>query len=175
MLGMALLFIGFHLIVIALWLQGKCESKDVGLMALVTGLLATGNVLWTFFHGGDGSTGMLFAFTYLWLAYNATRGATDQRAFGYYCLLVAITTVPEAFLAFKAGSPMWAFEWASYGILWYMFYVLLAVPNNTILKPCTAMTYFVGIEVAITGYLYTKGGDWVAIFGNWWPFPGPIM
>jgi hypothetical protein len=174
MLGFALLFIGFVLIVNALWLEGKVDTKDVGIMNLIVGFIAVANVLWTFIHdGGDGSAGMLFGFTYLWVGWNALRGAADQRALGYYCLLVAITTVPYAFLAFKGGSPMWAFEWVTYGILWYMFYVLLAVPNNTIIKPCTAMTYFVGIEVAITGYMYIQG--WTSIFGNWWPFPGPVM
>jgi hypothetical protein len=174
MLPTAFLFIGFILILVALWLQGKADAKDVGFMSLIVGLLGTGYVVETALkgNGGGAMAGMLFAFTYLWLAYNALRGATDQRGFGYYCLLVAIVTVPEAVLAFKGGSPLWAFEWVTYGILWYMFYVLLAVPNNTILKPCTAMTYFVGIEVAITGFLYAMGGDAISIFSNNWPLSG---
>lgn len=94
------------------------------------------------------------------------RGATDQRALGIYCELVAFVTIPYLIKAFLCGDLGWTFEWISYGTLWYMFYQLHTVKRPWILKPTIAMTYFVGIEVAITGWLYLYG-YWP--FGNWWP------
>ena len=39
-LGVPLLFIGFILIVNAIWLQGKVDTKDVGVFNLIVGLIA---------------------------------------------------------------------------------------------------------------------------------------
>jgi putative amide transporter protein len=167
-LGVDMLFIGMILIVNALWLQGKVETKDVGYFNLFVGILATISVLYFGLVQNSiplAAGGMLFAMTYLWVGVNAIRGATDQRALGYYCLLVAIVTIPYMSKAFQGGDLGWAFSWASYGILWYMFYQLLT-KGNALGGLTTAMTYFVGIEVAITGWLYLYG-YWP--FGNWWP------
>ena len=38
--GVPLLFIGFLLIINAMWLQDKVDSKDVGVFNLIVGLLA---------------------------------------------------------------------------------------------------------------------------------------
>src|SRR4029077_3121597 len=95
-LGVSLLFIGKILIVNAIWLQGKVETKDVGVFNLIVGVLATViSVSYGLPYGipAEHSVslmggGLLFAITYLWVGINALRGATDQRALGYYCLLV---------------------------------------------------------------------------------------
>lgn len=168
-LGVDLLFIGMLLIVNALWLQGKVESTDVGYFNLFVGILASITV---FYFGlvekqiPLAAGGMLFAMTYLWVGANAIRGATDQRALGYYCLLVAIVTVPFAIKAFNGGDLGWAFEWVTYGALWYMFYLLMAKGKSELTGATAALTYFVGFEVAITGWAYLYG-YWP--FGNWWP------
>lgn len=169
-LGVPMMFIGFVLIVNAWWLQGKVETKDVGVFNVLVGLIA---FLASLYYGVAQENfplcagGLLFAFTYLWIGVNALRGAEDQRALGYYCLLVAITTVPYMIKAFQGGDLGWAFSWATYGILWYLFYLLLAKGNTNIMGITIFGTFFVGIEVAITGWLYLYG-YWP--FGNMWPF-----
>ncbi len=159
-LGVPLLFIGFILIVNAMWLQGKVESKDVGVFNLIVGVLAFIGALFFGLVQNNiplSAGGLLFAITYLWIGINALRGAEDQRALGYYCLLVAITTIPYAIKAFQGGDMGWAFEWVTYGILWYLFYLVLAKGNTNVMGITIFGTYFVGIEVAITGWVYLYG------------------
>ncbi|SCX23826.1 AmiS/UreI family transporter [Nitrosomonas eutropha] len=168
-LGVPLLFIGFILIVNAIWLQGKVDTKDVGIFNLLVGILATIGALYFGLVQNNfplSAGGLLFAMTYLWVGVNAVRGAEDQRALGYYCLLVAFTTVSYAIKAFMDGDLGWTFEWITYGILWYLFYQIMTKGNTKLMGMTIAMTYFVGIEVAITGWIYLYG-YWP--FGNWWP------
>lgn len=168
-LGVSLLFIGFILIINAIWLQGNVESKDVGIFNLIVGILATVAALYFGLVQGNfpmSAGGLLFAITYLWVGVNAIRGATDQRALGYYCLLVALTTIPFAAKAYLAGDLGWAFEWVTYGFLWFLFYLLMARGNERVMGLTVATTYVVGIEVAVTGWVYLYG-YWP--FGNWWP------
>lgn len=168
-LGVSLLFIGFILIINALWLQGNVDTKDVGIFNLIVGILATVAALYFGLAQGNfplSAGGLLFAFTYLWVGINAIRGATDQRALGYYCLLVSFTTIPFATKAYLAGDLGWAFEWVTYGILWFLFFLLLAKGYERITKVTIAATYAVGIQVAVTGWMYLYG-YWP--FGNWWP------
>ena len=168
-LGVSLLFIGFILVINALWLQGKVDTKDVGIFNLLVGILATLAAL-VFGLAQENyplcAGGLLFAVTYLWVGINALRGAEDQRALGYYCLLVAITTIPFAIKAFTSGDLGWAFEWLTYGFLWFLFYLVMAKGSTRVMGLTVATTYFVGIEVAITGWIYLYG-YWP--FGNWWP------
>jgi hypothetical protein len=170
-LGVAMLFIGKILIVNALWLQGKVDTKDVGIFNVIVGLLAAvigaSYGLWES-AAGDFAIPLfagiyLFAITYLWVGINALRGATDQRALGYYCLLVAIVTVPYAIQAYLGGDIGWTFEWVTYGILWFLFFQVLAVGNTKVMGLTIFMTWFVGIEVWVTGWLYLYG---------YWPFGG---
>jgi hypothetical protein len=159
-LGVPLLFIGFLLIINAMWLQEKVESKDVGVFNLIVGVLAFVAALYYGFAQENyplAAGGMLFAVTYLWIGVNVFMGATDQRALGTYCLLVAITTIPYAIKAFSGGDAGWAFEWVTYGILWYLFYLVLAKGNTKVMPITILSTYFVGIEVAVTGWLYLYG------------------
>lgn len=163
-LGVAMLFIGMILIVNAIWLQGKVDTKDVGIFNLLVGTLTMIIALNTGLRDGvmPLSAGLtLFGFTYLWVGLNAVRGAEDQRALGYFCLLVAITTIPYAIKAYMGGDIGWTFEWITYGILWFLFYMTLTLQNTAISGLTVFMTYFVGIEVAITGWLYLY---------DYWPF-----
>lgn len=168
-LGVNLLFIGMVLIVNALWLQGKVETKDAGVFNLIVGLLTTLTALYFGLVEKAiplAAGGMLFAITYLWVGINAIRGATDQRALGYYCLLVAITTVPYAVKAFQGGDLGWAFEWATYGVLWFLFYLLFAKGRSEFSGVTVSLTFLIGAMVAVTGWAYLYG-YWP--FGNWWP------
>jgi len=164
-----LLFIGFILIVNAFWLQGKVETKDVGVFNVIVGVIGFIAALFFGIVQNDipsSASGLLFAITYLWIGINALRGAEDQRALGYYCVLVAITTIPFAYKAFVGGDLGWGFEWVTFGILWYLFYLVLTKGNTKVMPITIFLTFFVGIEVAITGWMYIYG-YWP--FGNMWP------
>lgn len=156
-LGVPFLFIGFVLILNALWLQEKIDTKDVGIFNLIVGLIAG---LHAFYYGWALSSyalsagGLLFAITYLWVGINATRGAENQTALGYYCLLVAIITLPFAYMAFINNTPGWTLEWLSFGVLWYLFYELLAKDNTKLTSITALLAFLVGVEVLVTGFLF---------------------
>jgi hypothetical protein len=78
-------------------------------------------ISWTF--------ALLFAFTYLWLAANMFIGA-DGRAFGWYCLFVAITAVPIGVISLTRAEGTWStwfgLDWIAWGILWACFWIYLS-------------------------------------------------
>ena len=74
---------------------------------------------------------LLFAFTYLWVAFNQVITGSG-RAFGWYCLFVAITAVPAGIYTLQTagGNPadVWlGLNWFAWAILWALFFVLLAL------------------------------------------------
>jgi hypothetical protein len=74
---------------------------------------------------------LLFAFTYLWVAFNQVISGSG-RAFGWYCLFVAITAVPAGFYTLQTagGNPaaVWlGLNWFAWAVLWALFFVLLAL------------------------------------------------
>jgi putative amide transporter protein len=74
---------------------------------------------------------LLFAFTYLWVAFNQFLDA-GGRAFGWYCLFVAITAIPAGIYTLQnaGGNPavIWlALDWFAWAVLWGVFWALLAL------------------------------------------------
>jgi hypothetical protein len=72
---------------------------------------------------------LLFAFTYLWVAFNQFLNA-GGRAFGWYCLFVAITAVPAGVYVLQvahghAGLVWLGVNWFCWALLWAMFWALL--------------------------------------------------
>src|SRR5919107_5041458 len=73
----------------------------------------------------------LFAFTYLWVAFNAFLDA-GGRAFGWFCLFVAVTAIPAGIFPLQTagGNPaaVWlGINWFAWAILWGVFWALLAL------------------------------------------------
>jgi len=74
---------------------------------------------------------LLFAFTYLWVAFNQVISGSG-RAFGWYCLFVAITAIPAGIYTLQTagGNPagVWlGLNWFAWAVLWALFFVLLAL------------------------------------------------
>lgn len=74
---------------------------------------------------------LLFAFTYLWVAYNQYLNA-GSHAFGWYCLFVAITAVQAGIFTFANAngddaSIYLGFCWFAWAILWLLFWLLLSM------------------------------------------------
>lgn len=75
---------------------------------------------------------LLFAFTYLWVAANQFLNA-GGRAFGWYCLFVAITAIPAGIYTLQAAdgntAVIWlGIDWFAWALLWAMFWALLVLP-----------------------------------------------
>lgn len=160
-IGVVMLLIGMLLLVNAAWLQGKVETRDVGVFNLVVGIVTVFYAAYLGLKEGNAHLAaafMLFGMTYVWVGINALRGATDQKALGVYCLLVAILTLPFAFKTFQAGDVVFTLEWVAFGITWFLFYKLLFAGGN-VLKPLVGMVYAVGLGAGFTG--------WSMLYGYW--------
>jgi hypothetical protein len=87
---------------------------------------------------------LLFAFTYIWVAFNQFLNAGGH-AFGWYCLFVAITAVVAGVYTFSNAdgndaSIYLGVCWFAWAILWGMFFVLL-----TLERPIARITGWVAI------------------------------
>ncbi|ADC64572.1 AmiS/UreI transporter [Ferroglobus placidus DSM 10642] len=161
-LGAALLYVGFVLILNGLWLLNKVDAKDVAIMNLFTGIVtfsssyynlavlkAPGAIAW--------AQGLLFSFTYLWVFFNIVRDISDQRALGWYCLLVAITAVISGALTppTEIGLAVLKFLWFEWAALWFSFWVLLVHGKGV--KPIAYFTIVSGILAYIPAFPYMLG------------------
>jgi hypothetical protein len=74
---------------------------------------------------------LLFAFTYLWVSVNQYLNS-GGRAFGWYCLFVAITAIPAGIYTLQAANGntalIWlGINWFAWAVLWAMFWALLVL------------------------------------------------
>lgn len=104
---------------------------------------------------------LLFAFTYLWVAYNQFANAGGH-AFGWYCLFVAITAVVAGALQLDNAdgddaSIYLAIDWFAWAILWGLFFALLAL-EKPIARLAGMVAVLEGIGTAwIFGILLLEG------------------
>lgn len=96
---------------------------------------------------------LLFAFTYLWVAFNQFLNAGGH-GFGWYCLFVSITAVAAGLFTFSnangnAASIYLGVDWFAWAILWFLFFALLALE-----RPIARLTGWVAIVQGI-------GTSWV--------------
>jgi putative amide transporter protein len=190
LLGVMLLYVGVVLIVNGLWLVGASRAAEpavagprgavadpvilqdrevtvinvftgfVGLVCATT-LLIQGNQKGDLASIRGGGFILLFAFTYLWVATNIYLGA-DGRAFGWYCLFVAITAVAAGIYTFKDANgndaSIWlGIDWFAWAILWGMFFALLAL-GRPIGRLTGTVAIIEGIATAwVFGFLLLQG------------------
>jgi hypothetical protein len=91
---------------------------------------------------------LLFAFTYLWVAFNQYLSGSG-RAFGWYCLFVAITAIPAGIYTLQnAGgnvADVWlGLNWFAWAVLWAVFWALLALE-----RPIGRLAGWLSIAVGI--------------------------
>ena len=161
-IGVVMLMIGMLLLVNAAWLQGKAETRDVGVFNLVVGVITVAYSGYLGLAAGIAPLSaafFLFGMTYVWVGINALRGAADQKALGFYCLLVAVLCMPFAFKTLQSGDLAFAIEWLAFGLTWFLFYQLLYAGKVAVMKPLIMMVYLVGFSAAFTG--------WSMLYGYW--------
>lgn len=167
LLGLALLYVGAVLFLNGLWLLGRIEDKEIGIINIfVGGLTLLISLDLAFGREADAASiraaglTLLFTLTYLWVAYNRYVGA-DGRGLGWFSLFVAITLIPVTIGAFgEAGSTLglWlALCWAAWAFLWFLFFLLLAL-QKPILRLTGRVTVACGILTGwLPGYLMLEG------------------
>jgi len=180
MLGVVLLYVGAVLAINGIWLIGQArvaaageagataaeshpffiQGREVTVINVFTGFVGVVAAV-TFMvqgnHDGDlasirgGGLILLFAFTYLWVAANGFLNA-GGRAFGWYCLFVAITALPVALYTFNNAngndaSIYLGIDWIAWAILWFLFFLLLAL-DRPIARITGALAIVEGIGTA---------------------------
>lgn len=130
MLGVILLYVGIVLILNGIYGLGKVNDKSIVVMNLFTGglslILNIAAIIWgTISHQPDlfyaTATGLLFAFTYLFVAINKMFNL-DGNLYGWYSLFVAINSIPAGILCFTnfhfSGNYWFGLIWWAWGVLW---------------------------------------------------------
>lgn len=96
---------------------------------------------------------LLFAFTYIWVAFNQFLDAGGH-AFGWYCLFVAVTAIAAGIYTFSNAdgndaSIYLGVDWFAWAFLWFLFFLVL-----TLERPIARFTGWVAILEGI-------GTSWV--------------
>ncbi|MDB6178418.1 AmiS/UreI family transporter [Paracoccus sp. Z330] len=166
-LGFLLLWVGAVLFLNGLWLMGKIEDREIVVINIVSGLVATAVAVQSAFGPGADAGSiraaaltLLFATTYLWVAYNRLT-QVDGRGLGWFSFFVALTLVPvilRAYAAASSGGEIWlATNWLIWAVLWFMYFLLLAL-GRPILKQTAWATVFAGIFTGwVPGILLLDG------------------
>jgi putative amide transporter protein len=160
LLGVVLLYVGAVLVVNGIWLIGQArvtaageagataaeaqptfiQNREIAVLNVFTGFVGVVAAVTLMIQGNSaGDLGqvrgagyiLLFAFTYLWVAANNFLNA-GGRAFGWYCLFVAITAIPAGIWSFanadgNAASIYLGVCWFAWAVLWFLFFLLLAL------------------------------------------------
>ncbi|TDT77950.1 AmiS/UreI family transporter [Litoreibacter halocynthiae] len=156
LLGLSLLYVGAVLILNGLWLSGRIEDREIILINLVVAAISFFVAIHTAVFADTitdvraAAMTLLFAITYLWVAYNRLQDC-DGRGLGWFSLFVSVTVVPVALLGFaQADSVMsiWlAFSWAAWAVLWLVYFLVLTL-QKPIQKLAAFFTLFCGVFTA---------------------------
>jgi len=157
--GIAFFFVGAVLFVTAIMMMGKAEPKSVGVFHGIVGILLFAMVIKLFFvppHDYFTATILLlFIFTYLPVCASFTFGL-DSKALGWFCLVVAVTTIPVGIHIFGAAYKTSILLWI-YGGLWFCFFLLMGLGKNALAKFVSYYTLLVALLALIPGYLMIVG------------------
>lgn len=166
MLGLVLLYVGAVLYINGLSMLGKINPKEAAIMNLFTGAIS---FIVALFYMADGNLilvqsaayGLLFSFTYLWVAYNNLT-KQDGRGLGWFSLFVAITALFITYDTYMNASTFFdrwfVFCWAMWAILWGLFFVIGALQKADWAKFTAVFTIIVAITTAwLPGYLLLSG------------------
>lgn len=156
MASVGLLYVGAVLFLNGLMLVGAVSSKGAAPINYFVGVMQV--VLPTIILiQSDGSPGVIFAasglylfgFTYLYVAINNTWGL-DGSGVGWFSLFVAVVAVVIGSLQFTSeiNDPVFGVIWYVWAVLWFLFFLLLALDMSSI---GVATGWFTIIVAHITG------------------------
>ena len=155
MLGIVLLYVGIVLINNGISRLCNIDEKSAAVMNIFTGALAViidtvSAIQGQYYAVG---TGLLFGFTYLFVAINGIFNL-DKRPYAWYSLFVAINTIPCAYISLTEDSD-WRMSiiWVLWGILWLTAFIEIILKKN-LGKFVPYLAIFEGIITAwIPGFL----------------------
>ncbi|MCE1244560.1 AmiS/UreI family transporter [Oryzomicrobium sp.] len=165
--GLVLLYVGAVLILNGLWMLGRIDDREIGAINVLVGGVSLAVALRLAF-GPDAdpasvkaaALSLLFAFTYLWVAYNRYSGA-DGRGLGWFSLFVALTAVAVAAETLAGAATPWqlwsGLSWAAWAVLWWVFFLVLA-RGRPLARTAAWLAIAEGVTTGwIPGYLLLTG------------------
>lgn len=159
MLGVVLLYVGIVLINNGIARLTDVDNKSASVMNFFVGALSITINIITIIHGdftlmndiGDfysAATGLLFGFTYLFVAVNSVFNL-DPRLYGWYSLFVAINSIPAAWIEYSVnGDWRMAIIWVLWGILWLTGFI-----ENVLEKKLNFVPYLAVFEGIVTAWI----------------------
>ena len=168
LLGLALFYVGAVLFLNGIWLLGRIGDREIAVIDVFVGALTLVISFYLAFGPGADAASiraaaltLMFSFTYFWVAWNRWNGA-DGRGLGWFCLFVAITTVPVFLDVFAQARTTWdiwfGVSWLSWGVLWFLFFLILALGRTQLTRATGALCALQGIYTGwIPGYLLLSG------------------
>ncbi len=166
MLGLVLLYVGAVLFINGLTMLGKIAPKEAAVMNLFAGGISLFVSLIQISTGNESllriaAFGLLFSFTYLWIAYIHLTGQ-DGHGLGWFSLFVAVTAAfvaADAFDKAQSLSQSWmAICWFAWAILWFCYFFIGALQKSSWIRPVAWLTIIQGVLTAwLPGYLMLSG------------------
>jgi hypothetical protein len=168
LLGLVLFWVGAVLCLNGIWLLGKIGDREIAVIDVFVGFITLLVSLYLAFGPGANATSikaatltLLFTFTYFWVAWNRWNDA-DGRGLGWFCLFVAITTVPVSIETFASARSTWdiwfGICWLSWGVLWFLFFLILAQGRTQLTRITGVLCALEGIYTGwLPGYLLLSG------------------
>jgi len=168
LLGLALFWVGAVLCLNGIWLLGNIGDREIAVIDVFVGFVTLLVSLYLAFGPGANAASikaaaltLLFTFTYFWVAWNRWNDA-DGRGLGWFCLFVAITTIPVFLETFASAHSAWdiwfGICWLSWGVLWFLFFLILAQGRTQLTRVTGALCALQGVYTGwIPGYLLLSG------------------
>lgn len=170
MSSVGLVYVGLVLIVNGLMLLGWMTAREAGPLNIFVGglqvviptyLIATAGADLEAIFAASGI--YLFGFTYLWVGIGSLTGHS-LRGFGWYALLVSLCTVVYAAESFtRAADAAFGAVWLLWGVLWFLFFVVLGLERETLSEATGFFTLVTGAVTAVVAFISLTGtwpGDW---------------
>ena len=147
-----LLYVGAVLIINGLMLLGIVSGRSAAAMNLfVGGMQVVFPTLLLLQAQGDqmaifGASGLyLFGFTYLYVAWNVLTGATGE-GLGWFSLFVAAAAIGYGVLNLTwAADPVFGVIWLAWSVLWFLFFLVLALERESLTRMTGWFTVFLGV------------------------------
>ena len=166
MLGLVLLYVGAVLFINGLSMLGKIAPREAAIMNIFTGAVSFIACFKNAFSGDPMliqacAYGLLFSFTYLWVAYNSLTNQ-DGRGLGWFSFFVAITAIfiaCDQHTSAQTFADTWLFWcWAAWAVLWGCFFFIGALGKTSWTRPVAYLTILQAIGTAwVPGYLMLSG------------------
>lgn len=169
MLGIVLMYVAIVLINNGICRLANVNVRSASIMNIFVGSLSVLVNLIIIVHGSitgnyndfySSATGLLFGFTYLFIACNNLFNL-DVRAYGWYSLFVAINSVPAAYLSYMEDTEegiAFAFIWIAWGVLWLTGWIESVLKIELQFVPYLAIT-----EGIFTAWIPA----WLILMGYW--------